>query len=142
MRIAAGRLALLFALATAFEVCAQTTGPVNPPLVIRSLVGRDLFDFYCASCHGKDGKGNGPVASALKVPPPDLTLLARRNGGTFPAERVKAFVTNDGDGVASAHGTSDMPVWGPVFRALESSDARVRVRIANIVAHIQSIQLP
>lgn len=142
MRIAAGRLALFLALATAFEVFAQTTGPANPPLVIRSLVGRDLFDFYCASCHGKDGKGNGPVASALKVPPPDLTLLARRNGGTFPAERVKAFVTNDGDGLASAHGTSDMPVWGPVFRALESSDAHVRVRIANIVAYIQSIQLP
>jgi mono/diheme cytochrome c family protein len=140
MRIAAGRLALFLALG-GFEVFAQTTGPANPPLVIRSLVGRDLFDFYCASCHGRDGKGNGPVASALKVPPPDVTLLAQRNSGTFPGERVQAFVTNDGDGVTSAHGTSDMPVWGPVFRALDSSDARVRVRIASIVAYIESIQV-
>jgi mono/diheme cytochrome c family protein len=120
---------------------AQTTGPANPPLVIRSLVGSDLFEFYCASCHGRDGKGNGPVASALKVPPPDLTLLARRNGGAFPDERVKTFVTNNRDVLTSAHGTSDMPVWGPVFRALESSDARVKVRIANIVAYLKSIQI-
>src|SRR5579864_7586717 len=73
---------------------AQTTPQPNPPLVIRSLTGGDLFQFYCATCHGKDGKGHGPVAAALKIPSPDLTLLQRRNRGAFPRERVEAFVTN------------------------------------------------
>jgi mono/diheme cytochrome c family protein len=139
MRIPVG-LALFLAVAGGFEALAQTTGPANPPLMIRSLAGRDLFEFYCASCHGRDGKGNGPVVSALKVAPSDLTLLARRSGGTFPAERVKAFVTGGGDVLTPAHGDSDMPVWGPVFRGLDPSDTLVRIRIANIVAYIQSIQ--
>jgi mono/diheme cytochrome c family protein len=131
---------VLAAVSAGQYVVAQTTGRQNPPLVIRSLVGHDLFDFYCATCHGRDGKGNGPVASALKVPPPDLTLLTRRNGGTFPGRRVDAFVTNGGTVLTPAHGSSEMPVWGPVFRGLDPSDTLVKVRIANVVSHIESIQ--
>ena len=67
----------------------QTTGRKNPDVVITSVAGQDLFEFYCASCHGRDGKGNGRVAPALKVPPPDLTRLAQQNRGTFPAARVE-----------------------------------------------------
>jgi mono/diheme cytochrome c family protein len=141
MRIPVAAFAVVVACGASFHVFAQTTGPTNPPLVIRSLVGRELFEFYCTSCHGRDGKGSGPVASALKVPPPDLTTLARRNDGAFPARRVEDFVTNGGDAPTPAHGSSEMPIWGPVFRALESSDGHVRVRIANIVAYIQSIQV-
>src|SRR4249920_1295549 len=88
----------------------QTTGAPMPPLVIQSLTGRGLFDFYCATCHGRDGKGAGPVASALKVPPPDLTHLARGNTGVFPRQRVEMFVMHGGDVRAPAHGTSEMPV--------------------------------
>jgi mono/diheme cytochrome c family protein len=124
----------------AIAALAQTTGHQNPPLVIQSLAGRDLFDFYCATCHGRDARGNGPVAAALKAPPPDLTLLARRNGGPFPRARVEAFVTNDGGVLVPAHGTEDMPVWGPVFRGLDPSDTLVKVRIANVVAYIESLQ--
>src|SRR6266545_3468178 len=123
--------ALLMAVGAALAGWAQTTGPRIPPLVIRSLAGRDLFEFYCAPCHGRSGTGNGPVAPALKVTAPDLTLLARRNGGTFPRERVEAFVTNGGNVLTPAHGSSDMPVWGPVFRGLDPSDAQVKVRLAN-----------
>lgn len=132
---------LLLAVGPALAALAQTTGPRNPPLVIRSLAGRDLFEFYCAMCHGRDGKGNGPVVAALKVPPPDLTLIARRSGGSFPRQRVEEFVTNGGAVLAPAHGTSDMPVWGPVFRGLDPSDTRVKVRIANVVEYIESIQV-
>src|SRR6186997_2926705 len=64
----------------------------TPTLTLESLTGRDSFDRYCASCHGVDGRGGGPVASVLKTRPPDLTTLARREGGTFPRERVAAFV--------------------------------------------------
>jgi mono/diheme cytochrome c family protein len=112
----------------------------NPPLVIDSMYGPDVFKFYCAPCHGLDGKGGGPVALALKNRPPDLTEIARRNGGIFPKARVELFITIDGVKLSPAHGTADMPVWGPTFRSLDPSDARVKVRIANLVAYIESIQ--
>jgi hypothetical protein len=73
----------------------------------------------------------------LKVRPPDLTRLAQLYGGAFPRQRVEAFVTNDGAVLSPAHGTSDMPVWGPIFRGLDPSDTLVKVRIANLVAHIE-----
>ena len=129
-------------LGSAFLTRAQTTGPPKAPLVIPSFAGSDLYQFYCATCHGRDGKGQGPVAAALKVAPPDLTRITRGHGGTFPRSRVEDFVTNDGDTVtlALAHGTKDMPVWGPVFRGLDPSDTLVKVRIANVVQYIESIQ--
>jgi mono/diheme cytochrome c family protein len=100
----------------------------------------DLFAFYCASCHGRDGKGNGPTAPALNVKPPDLTTLAARNLGTFPKAWVESFVTGNREPLPAAHGSKDMPVWGPIFRALDPNDAANRVRIENIVGHIESIQ--
>jgi mono/diheme cytochrome c family protein len=122
-------------------VFAQTTGPTTPPLGVQSLTGRDLFNFYCATCHGLDGKGTGPVAAALKVPPPDLTHLGRANGGVFPRQRVEMFVMHGGDVSAPAHGSSEMPVWGSVFVGLDRSDPRVKVRIANIVDYVGSLQV-
>ena len=97
-----------------------------------SLAGRDSFQLYCAPCHGTDTRGNGPVAPALKTAPPDLTQLARRNGGAFPADRVRAFVTGIGRTLPT-HGPAEMPVWGPTFRAFET-DVRVQERIKNLVA--------
>jgi mono/diheme cytochrome c family protein len=131
---------LIVVLGAGFGALAQTTGPRVPPLVIRSVAGRDLFDFYCATCHGRDAKGKGPVAEALTVAPPDLTRLALDNGGAFPRQRVETFITHDGRVATPAHGTSDMPVWGPVFRGLDPSDTLVKVRIANVVDYIASIQ--
>ena len=118
----------------------QTTGPKNRPLVISSMYGRDLFDFYCATCHGLDGKGGGPMTAALKVTPPDLTTIALRNGGTFPKARVEALVTGEGDPPAVAHGSKEMPVWGPIFQALSPGDTMNRIRIANIADHLESMQ--
>ena len=118
----------------------QTTGQrTPPPLVIESLVGGDSFGFYCAPCHGPTGKGDGPVAAALKTAPSDLTVLARRNGGIFPTADVTSFILGTGRPLP-AHGPGDMPVWGPIFRALEASDPRAKVRVDNIVAYIASIQ--
>ncbi len=121
-------------------VIGQTTAQRNPPLVISSMYGRDLFEFYCASCHGRDGKGGGPVVPALKSPPPDLTAIAQRNGGTFPRARVESLVIGDGDKLVAAHGSKEMPVWGPIFRGLDPSDLQSKVRIANIIDHIESMQ--
>jgi mono/diheme cytochrome c family protein len=121
---------------------AQVRGqpPQAPQILIESLVGRDSFDLYCASCHGAQGRGNGPVASALRATPADLSALALRNNGAFPRDRVRSFVTGTGRSLA-AHGTTEMPVWGPMFRAFES-DARVRERIENLVTYVESLQQP
>ena len=119
---------------------AQTTGTRNPPLVIESVAGNDVCTFYCASCHGRSGGGNGPVARSLKVSPPDLRLLARRSRGEFPRAQVEAFVTHGPGASSTAHGTSDMPVWGPVFRGLGDTDTLSQVRVANLVQYLESIQ--
>jgi mono/diheme cytochrome c family protein len=120
-------------------VAGQQTGRTPPPLLIPSMSGGDLFRFYCASCHGRDGKGDGPVASALNRRPPDLTSIARRNSGRFPTDRVERFVTGDRD-PSPAHGSADMPVWGPIFQSLDPQDQMNRIRIENVVAFIESIQ--
>jgi mono/diheme cytochrome c family protein len=124
-------------LATA--AAAQTTGRALPPLALESLTGRDSFARYCASCHGRDGTGNGPVARALQTRPTDLTALTQRNGGTFPVAQVRAFIEGTGRQL-SAHGTNEMPVWGTTFSALETVDGRAGVRIDNLVAYVQSLQ--
>jgi len=112
--------------------------PQAPKILIDSVAGHDSFDLYCSPCHGRTGQGDGPVALALKSRPADLTRLTELGGGTFPAEGVRAFVTGVGRPIA-AHGTSEMPVWGPFFRYFES-DIRVRERVANIVTYIESLQ--
>ena len=117
---------------------AQATGPAPLPLVPESMRGADLFRLYCATCHGRDGRGHGPVAGSLRAVPPDLTNIATRNSGLFPRARVETSITG-GEGMP-AHGSADMPVWGPIFKGLDNSDARVRVRIANLVAYIESVQ--
>jgi len=111
-----------------------------PPLTSPSLAGRDLFDFYCATCHGRDEKGHGPVAAALKVPPPALTRLARDNGGTFPRHRLETFIDQDSGALVPSHGTSDMPVWRPIFRGLDPWDTLVKVRIDNLVDYTAAMQ--
>jgi mono/diheme cytochrome c family protein len=118
---------------------AQTPRTATPVVALESLTGRDSFDRYCAACHGADGRGTGPVSATLKTRPADLTTLAQRNGGSFPRQRIASFVEGTGRPLP-AHGTSDMPVWGSTFRGLESSDARVNVRLANLVAYVESLQ--
>lgn len=136
---AAVTVAVLAALSTAAG--RAQTGQVPPSLAIESVAGRDNFDRYCAPCHGRDGRGAGPVAAALRTRPPDLTSLARRNDGLFPRQRVVEFVTGTGREIP-AHGSAEMPIWGPIFRGLDPLDARVKQRIENIVAFIQSLQVP
>ena len=119
----------------------QTADRKVPDLVIRSLAGRDLFNFYCASCHGVDGKGAGHVAPALKTRPPDLTTLAERNRGTFPVAKVEDIIRGDKRAATAAHGSSDMPVWGPIFQGLDSRKEINDARIENLVKFIESIQV-
>jgi mono/diheme cytochrome c family protein len=112
----------------------------SPPLVIKSTLGADLYQFYCSGCHGVTAHG-GAVPSGQHRPAPDLTTLARQNNGTFPRDRVRASITfGAGASRDGAHGTPDMPVWGTVFRGLDATDTLTAIRIENIVTYLASLQ--
>ena len=105
-----------------------------------------MFKEYCAVCHGPSGKGDGPVATALKVPPPDLTTLAQRHDGKFPDDYVSNVLEN---GVQNpAHGSGEMPVWDPIFDTMNRWRALcpgmdgtpVTLRITNLTNYLKSIQ--
>jgi len=132
-------LMLAAGLFSAAPALAQARAKQAPSISIESLAGRDSFEMYCASCHGPTGRGDGPVASELRTRPADLSGLTQRNGGAFPRDRVRRLVA--GDDAVSAHGTSEMPVWGLMLRMFES-DARVRERIENLLTHLESLQRP
>jgi mono/diheme cytochrome c family protein len=93
------------------------------------LTGEQLYQRFCASCHGAAGRGDGPVAASFKIEVPDLTSLARRANGVFPRERVVRII--DGRHVLGAHGSRTMPVWGEDFARAElgSPDAQRATRI-------------
>lgn len=112
--------------------------PAENVQLVASVKGPDLFRAYCASCHGADGKGNGPVAQALKNPTPDLTLISLRNGGKFPAARVRTIIA--GDDAIAAHGSRMMPVWGPIFHQVERDQDWGNVRIDSLAKYLESIQ--
>jgi len=131
---------VMLAIAGAAAVPAQQSTRDKPlSLLSPSLYGVDNFHDYCSPCHGRDGTGHGPVAAALTPAPSDLTRLAAKNKGVFPRARVRDFITNGSNEIA-AHGSSAMPVWGPTFRALDSSDRSVAIRIANVVEYLATIQ--
>ncbi len=106
------------------------------------LSGAQLFSSFCASCHGPQARGNGPVARSMKRKVPDLTRIARRHGGEFPTELVTRIV--DGRELRSAHGSTDMPVWGQEFYGVRDEDPVQRARaselIDSMVAYLRSLQ--
>lgn len=112
------------------HVPIKSTSPVS---------GKDMYVAYCAVCHGADGKGGGPAASALKVAPTDLTLLSKNNGGKYPALKVSASIRGEGD--LPAHGSKDMPVWGSLFWKMSSGhEGEVQQRVANLTKYVESLQ--
>jgi mono/diheme cytochrome c family protein len=100
--------------------------------------GKLDYQATCASCHGKTGKGDGPLVPDLKTQPPDLTLLAKNNDGVFPSEVLYRII--DGRKTIRAHGTYDMPVWGSLFQKSGSEDA-VKQRISSLIGYLKSIQI-
>jgi mono/diheme cytochrome c family protein len=111
-------------------IAVQKTAPVS---------GKQMFTSYCAPCHGADGRGNGPVASELKEKPADLTAIARNNGGKFPSSHI-ATVLDYGMEIP-AHGSSQMPVWGPVLGRMDKQHPDQRLlRISNLSQYLRSIQ--
>ena len=111
---------------------------VQAPRTIAAF-GKQTYMHYCASCHGIDARGDGPAAFVLKTPPADLTTLAKRHGGKFPYEYV-LDVLRFGTRVVS-HGSSDMPIWGPIFGSMDNYDEiAVRKRIKDLSDYLASLQ--
>jgi mono/diheme cytochrome c family protein len=124
---------------------AQTLSAQVPPktkeqleTLIYSVKGPDLFRAHCAACHGEDATGHGPLATLLKTRVPDLTVLAKNNGGKFPSALVRQIIS--GEDVLASHGPREMPIWGPIFHKIESDQDWGNVRIENLVKYLQSIQ--
>jgi len=102
--------------------------------------GKNRFIQYCAVCHGEDAKGNGPFATLLNKQPPDLTVLTKNNGGSFPFNRI--FDAIDGrSGLHGAHGTKDMPIWGGEWKGSSvASETALRGRVLEMIIYLQSVQ--
>ena len=107
--------------------------------------GKREYDTNCAVCHGSDGKGNGPYGELLKRSPPDLTTMAKRNGGVFPVAKSYEMIEGAGPG----HGTRDMPIWGMDYSVKAADyymdvpydrEAFVRGRILSVIEYMHRLQ--
>lgn len=137
-------IATLLAPALAADTSLAQKAGDQPSLHL--LLGKEDFETYCASCHGESGRGDGPIAEFLALEAADLTKLARKNGGSFPSERVAQII--DGRQEVKVHGPRDMPVWGDWFNS-EASQPGLRAkereiivseRISALTLYIQSLQ--
>jgi len=120
---------------------SQTTIKKTPIQRTSAASGQEMFNSYCAACHGKDAKGNGPAVAALKVPPPDLTTLSQRHGGKYPTMYVESVLKFGAENLP-AHGTKDMPVWGPLLGSVSGgiNAPQTTQRIYNLNQYIEGLQ--
>jgi len=136
---------LIMLTACVLAAFSRLDGQTQPPKMVKkpataipSVAGGVTFREYCAVCHGIGARGNGPAASALKVSPPDLTMLQKRNENTFPESQIRATLL--GQRPLPSHGTTDMPMWGPIFRDLEDKQVTT-LRIDNLLKYMRAFQV-
>jgi len=131
---------MVFAVAAGAQNQEPTTVIKHVPVAATSPTsGQEMYKTYCAVCHGADGKGNGPAAEALKVPPTDLTMLSKNNGGKYPSMKVSSAIR--GEANLPAHGTKEMPVWGQLFWSMSHGhEGEVQQRVVNLDKYIESLQ--
>lgn len=125
--------------------CTLLSMAVTATAQQKADLGKREFESKCAVCHGKDGKGGGPYAEQLKRPLPDLTTLARRNGGVFPVSKTYETI----EGAGAGHGTRDMPVWGMDYTVQAAEQLPdlpynqamfVRTRIMSLLEYLNQLQ--
>lgn len=136
------KLAMSIALFAGIAGLAQKQTAANPDTKHQALSmdGHVLYVEYCASCHGADGKGIGPMTEWLKIQAPDLTRLSMREGGKFPFMRVQKVILGE-QNVTSGHGTREMPVWGPIFSEVARDQDMGRMRVYNVAEYLEKIQI-
>jgi mono/diheme cytochrome c family protein len=156
--LAAATLAV--ALAAVAPGAAAQPAPGAPPAATPAAatpdptgveLGRREYEDNCATCHGMEARGDGPMRPFLARPPTDLTTLARRHGGTFPRSLVADLIDGRGMQKPGSHGTREMPIWGRVYREQSAAQTRgtpfppewsVRGRIVALVDYLQTLQQP
>ncbi len=142
----AAAAAALLAVAVGGCVLSVDHGRVAPPDVGADPIamGREVYRARCASCHGLEARGDGPVGAALRSTPSDLTWLTEHHGGTFPRTYVIDVVT--GSAAVTAHGTREMPVWSDRLGPTDGSGATVagalysRRIVEALAAYLESVQ--
>lgn len=135
------RAALLVIVLLTSPVSGGEGSGTTEPRESREVLGALSYRVHCLNCHGSAGTGNGPMAELLKIVPADLTRLAERHDGEFPAEHV--YRTIDGREEIAAHGTRQMPVWGIGFQDLgrdTDQEEVVRDKILDLVAYLETLQ--
>jgi len=137
----------------AAEAAPQAVVKKMPLRAISSAASDQVYKASCENCHGEDLKGHGPDAAGLRVPPPDLTTIALRNGGTFAVGAVRAQILRSNEvprtmrdfatkEVGERGVTPAMPAFGPIFAKLYPQETRDReVRISNLIAYIKKHQV-
>jgi mono/diheme cytochrome c family protein len=136
----AGRILAGVALASLAAVPIVGAGAAPKAQQRAKFDGGEVFRTYCVVCHGATAKGDGPLASGLRKPPPDLTLFAKRNQDTYPKDLVAKII--DGREPVKGHGGGDMPVWGDAFsRSREDADPEsVKQKIQAVVDYLETLQ--
>ncbi len=128
-------ISAIIALGVSLVVYAAASATVSGQAK-KNLRGEKLYLEYCASCHGTDGKGGGPVAASLRTGVPDLTRIPLENG-KFPALKVKNMIA--GEVTVPAHGNREMPVWGLYFRRAKDQ-ASSELNVLALTRYLESIQ--
>jgi mono/diheme cytochrome c family protein len=140
-RIGLSSLLLAVAVCSACATAREKPSiPAPDPLLVE--VGAGLFATHCASCHGADAHGDGPAASALRIPPADLTRIAARSGGVFPESATAMLI--DGRFNLPAHGSREMPIWGARLEDQIPGMATgevARGQITSLVEYLKSLQV-
>lgn len=130
------------ALAILAVCCSMSWASVASSADYVGMSGQDLYRRFCASCHGIEGRGDGPVAASLRVEVPDLTQTASRLQGAAGRERIARII--DGRHIIGSHGTRLMPVWGEDFSRLEignpDAERSAQVVIERLADYVTSLQ--
>lgn len=142
-------LVVLLALVSASLLAAGPAASADEDADVRAQellvgLGAEMFQQYCAVCHGRDARGDGPAAASLRTPPADLTRIAARRGGAFPVADVASFI--DGRFEVDAHGSREMPIWGrrlaePIAIGTTGEEV-ARGRIQILVEYLRTLQVP
>lgn len=131
--------AAILAVSLGFADQAKSSKVVIPVQKTSATDGKQMYTNYCAPCHGTDGRGNGPAASALKTPATDLTALMKNNHGKYPDAHVTAILEFGTE--VQAHGSANMPVWGPILGNMNRANREEKLlRISNLSHYLESIQ--
>jgi mono/diheme cytochrome c family protein len=134
------KLAVLAVVLCAPVMLAAQSGEKKPVIkkagapITRSSDGQQMFNSYCSPCHGRSGKGDGPAATALTPKPADLTQLTKNHGGAFPSKDFEDKL--NGMAMSRAHGSTEMPVWGPILREMGND----QMRVFNLKKYVETLQ--